>query len=210
MFSELFNSGVNLLVNSIGKLGYLGIFLLMTVESSFIPFPSEVILIPAGVLVAQGEMSFILVFLASLLGSILGAFINYFLALYLGRTLIEKLIHKYGKVVLIKKESLEKTDNYFNKHGEITTFLGRLIPVVRQLISIPAGFSKMNKVKFAIYTALGAGIWSVILIYMGYLFGNNIDLINRNLHLITVIVLFICISVIVAYLLIQRRKRKNK
>lgn len=209
MISELFNSFTGFLVNSISSLGYIGIFLLMSVESSFIPFPSEVVLIPAGILISQGKMSFILVLTASLAGSLVGAFINYFLALYLGRGLFDKLVVKYGKVVLLNRESLEKADKYFEKHGDITTFVGRLIPVIRQLISLPAGFSKMNKVKFAVYTALGAGIWSTILILMGYLFGNNMDIINKNLHLITILVLVICLFLIIFYLALRRRKNKK-
>ncbi|OIO43262.1 DedA family protein [Candidatus Pacearchaeota archaeon CG10_big_fil_rev_8_21_14_0_10_31_9] len=209
MISEIFNSLVNIMVDSIGSLGYLGIYLLMTLESSFIPFPSEVILIPAGVLVSTGEMSFFMVLLASTLGSVSGAFINYFLALYLGRPIVEKLIIKYGRVVLLNKESLDKADVYFQKHGEITNFVGRLIPVIRQVISIPSGFARMNKTRFAFYTALGAGFWSAIVIYMGYLFGNNLDVINKNLHLITILVLIICLFIIIFYLVVRRKKRKR-
>jgi len=209
MISEIFNQFVNYLVLVIGKLGYLGIFIGMTIESSFFPFPSEVVLIPAGILIYQGQMSFILVLIASLAGSLVGAFINYFLALYLGRALVENLVVRYGKVVLLNKDKLEKADKYFEKHGDITTFVGRLIPVIRQLISLPAGFSKMNKLKFAVYTALGAGIWSTILIFMGYLFGNNIGIINKNLHLITILVLVICLFLIIFYLALKRRKNKK-
>src|SRR3989344_1947855 len=209
MISEIFNSSINFLVSTIGSLGYFGIFLLMSIESSFIPFPSEIVLIPAGILISQGKMSFILVLTASLAGSLFGAFVNYFLALYLGRRIVEKLVVKYGRVVLISKESLEKADRYFEKHGDITMFIGRLIPVIRQLISLPAGFARMNKTKFAVYTALGAGIWSVILFYMGYLFGNNIDLINKNLHLMTIILLLISLFIIIFYLEVHRKKKKK-
>ncbi|MEK6873424.1 MAG: DedA family protein [Nanoarchaeota archaeon] len=210
MLSTIFNSAVDYLVNTIGSLGYIGIFILMSIESSFIPFPSEVVLIPAGVLISQGKMSFILVLFSSLAGSLVGAFVNYFLALYFGRTIVEKLVVKYGKVVLISKSSLEKADKYFEKHGDITTFVGRLIPIIRQLISLPAGFAKMNILKFTFYTTLGAGIWSAILIFMGYLFGNNMDIINKNLHLITILVLIICLFIVIFYLLIRRRKRAKE
>lgn len=207
MFSELFHQFIEFLLNIIWQLGYPGIFIGMTIESSFIPFPSEVILIPAGALVARGEMSFLLVFLIGLAGSLAGALINYFLALYLGRTFTEKLIRKYGKFFFLDDKSLQKADYFFKNHGEITTFIGRLIPVIRQLISLPAGFAKMNLLRFILFTTLGAGIWGAILIYLGYLFGNNQSLIEQNLHLFTILFLLIASIIIIIYLLY---KKKNK
>lgn len=206
MLQEIFNPLVNFFLSSVGTIGYIGIFILMTIESSFIPFPSEVILIPAGALVAQGKMSWFLAFIASLAGSMLGAYINYFLALFLGRKTIDKLIKKYGKFFFLNKQKLKQSDKYFEKHGEITTFIARLIPVVRQLISLPAGFSKMNLAKFSLYTALGAGIWSAILIYLGYLFGDNLEIIKSNLNLITMGVIFISLVIILIYLICKKRK----
>src|SRR3989344_1026903 len=124
MSLEIFKIIVDTLLNFVGSAGYLGIFLLMVVESSFIPFPSEVVLIPAGALVSKGEMSFLLVFLAGVFGSLVGALINYFLALYLGRRAVEKLIDNYGRIFLLNHEKLYKSDKYFMKHGPITTLIG--------------------------------------------------------------------------------------
>ncbi len=204
------SSFVEAVVELVSNLGYFGVFILMSIESSFIPFPSEVILLPAGVLVVRGEMSFILVLIASILGSIVGALVNYYLALHLGRRVIDKLVSKYGSFVLIDHEKLQRADNYFKNHGEITTFVGRLIPVIRQLISIPAGFSRMNLFKFCLYTAIGAGIWSFILIYLGYLYGDNIKLINENLHIITPVVLVLCVVLVIVYVIFKRRKKQKK
>ncbi len=206
MISELISQTTNYLLSVISNLGYIGIFIGMTIESSFIPFPSEIVLIPAGVLIAKGEMLFSLVFVAGFLGSLTGALINYFLALYLGRPAIEFLISKYGKFLFINKEKLKKTDSFFKKYGSITTFTGRLIPVVRQLISLPAGFARMNLFKFCLFTSLGAGIWALILIFVGIFAGNNSTWINHNMTLITLILLFFSLIIIIIYML----KKKNK
>ena len=173
------------LVDLIFDWGYLGIFLLMAVESSFIPFPSEIVLIPAGYLASQGEMSITLIMLSGLGGSLVGAFINYYLALTVGR----KFLIRYGKYFFITEESLVKMERFFEKHGNISTFSGRLIPGIRQLISIPAGLAKMNIVKFSLFSALGAGIWALILTMLGYYIGENEALIHTYLREITIAII---------------------
>lgn len=196
------------IVSIIADLGYLGIIVGMLVESSFIPFPSELILPPAGVLVSRGELSFSLVLLSAILGSILGAYINYFLGLHFGRKIINKLVEKYGKFMLLNEKSLERADYYFRNHGSITTFTGRLIPAIRQLISLPAGFAKMSLGKFTFYTALGAGIWSTVLIYVGILYGDNKENIDQFLGSATIIALIVIALIVIAYLYFKRLNRK--
>ena len=186
----------------IKELGYIGIFIGMTIESSFFPFPSEVILIPAGALIARGEMSFFAVFFAGLFGSLAGAWINYFLALFLGRKTVDYLVGKYGKFLFITNKKLKKTDEYFRKHGEVTTFVGRLIFIVRQLISLPAGFSKMNFFKFSLYTALGAGIWTLALILVGYFFGSTAQ---PMMKIITATLLTLCLLISLIYALTRKK-----
>ena len=193
------------LVDLIFDWGYLGIFLLMSVESSFIPFPSELVLIPAGYLASQEQMNILLIMTSTLLGSLVGAFINYYLALKLGR----KLLIKYGKYFLISSQTLEKMDKYFDKHGAISTFIGRLIPGIRQLISIPAGLSGMSITVFAIYTALGAGIWGLTLVLLGYFIGQNQELIELYLSQITTIALIVVAIIGIIYIYIQKQKSKK-
>lgn len=151
-------------------LNYWTITVLMTVESSAIPFPSEIVVPPAAYhAAATGEMNLLLIILSATVGAMLGATINYFLALWLGRPLIYKFADsRMGHLLMIDGSKVLKAESYFNEHGAVSTLVGRLIPVIRQLISIPAGLAKMNFVKFVIYTALGAGIWNIVLSLLGY------------------------------------------
>ena len=181
------------LVDMIFELGYMGIFLLMAVESSVIPFPSEIVLIPAGYLAHQGEMHLGLILAASLGGSLAGALVNYFGALLIGRA----VLLRYGRYFFVKPQTLDKMDLFFEKHGHISTFTGRLIPGIRQLISIPAGLARMELKRFVLYTGLGAGIWSAVLILLGYMVGENEALIKTYLKQITLLTLMV-ISLIVA------------
>lgn len=156
--------------------GYVFIFLFMAIESSFIPFPSEVVMIPAGFLAARGELGaggpvacLCISVAVGVLGSLAGAFANYYLALWVGKPFLEK----YGKWFFIKPEPLARACEVFNRYGAATTFVCRLVPVIRQLISIPAGISRMPLGEFTLFTALGAGIWSAILAVVGFWLGRS-------------------------------------
>ena len=188
---DLLHQVINFLVETIGSLGYIGIFTLMFLESTFFPFPSEVVMIPAGFLAYKGDMNLYIVLLMGILGSLGGALLNY----YLSKTLGRKLLLKYGHYIWFKEDKLIKMESFFKSHGEISTFNGRLIPVIRQYISLPAGLSNMNIFKFSIYTTLGAAIWVTILTLLGYFLGSNQELIKEYLKNIT-IVTFITIAII--------------
>jgi len=194
------------LVDMIFHFGYIGIFLLMAIESSFIPFPSEIVLIPAGYLAYQGEMNIALIMTSAILGSLVGAYVNYFISMSLGRA----FILRYGKYFFISEETLQKLDSFFYTHGSISTFTGRLIPGIRQLISIPAGMCKMDLKKFTLYTALGAGIWALILVLLGYFIGENQELIHHYLKEITLITLVLVVLLIVWYSKRHKKLKKNE
>ncbi len=157
------------LADTILRLGYPGIMVLMAIESSVLPLPSELVMPPAGYLAAKGQMNSVLAVGAGTLGSVMGALVNYALALFVG----EPLLRKYGKYVLVSARSLDRTEAFFRRHGEISTLIGRLLPVVRHLISIPAGVSRMNLGRFIFFTALGAGLWCAILTYLGWIIGRH-------------------------------------
>lgn len=149
---------------------YWFVFIFMVIESSFIPFPSEVVVPPAAYLAAQrGDMNVLMVVLVATAGAIVGALINYYLSLWIGRPLVYRFANsRYGHACLIDEAKVEKAEKYFDKHGAISTFIGRLIPAVRQLISIPAGLARMNVGIFVIFTGLGALVWNGVLAWLGY------------------------------------------
>ena len=187
---------VDFIVSSVSSMGYFGIFFLMFLESSFFPFPSEVVMIPAGYLAFKGDMNLTLVLVSGLLGSVFGAWFNYLLAFKFGRKFLNKIINK-NKII--------KLENFFKHHGHISTFTGRLIPGVRQYISFPAGLAKMNYIKFTIYTSLGAFIWASILVALGYFLGSNQELIHIYLKQITIITLIIILIIIFVYYKINKK-----
>jgi membrane protein DedA with SNARE-associated domain len=194
----------NTIVGYIGDMGYWGIFLLMFLESTFFPFPSEVIMIPAGYLAQKGEMNIYIIVLVGVFGSVAGALFNYYLAVHFGR----RFILKYGKYFFIKEETLDKLEAFFTKHGELSTFNGRLIPGIRQLISLPAGLARMNIAKFSFYSALGAGIWVIVLVVIGYLLGSNEELISEYLKSATLIAL-VSVAFITIFYIIRNKKHKE-
>lgn len=193
---------INWILTTVHDWGYWGIFILMGLESTVLPVPSEAVLIPAGYLAYEGKMSFTLIVLASTFGSLAGATVNYFFALWVGRPFLER----WGRYFFVRPELLHKTDAFFLKHGAISTFTGRLIPGIRHLISLPAGLTRMNYGKFAFYTCLGAGLWSVILTAMGWYIGGNEELIARYLKQITVGLILVIGAGIALYWWWQKKK----
>ena len=154
-------------VGTLELAGYWGIFVLMTIESSFIPFPSEIVMLPAGVLAAEGKLNLWGCIAAGTAGSLVGALFNYVLAVWLGRA----FLLRYGKYFFLPADKMLWVEKYWGSHGEMTTFVCRLLPAIRQLISIPAGLARMNLFRFCFFTTLGAGIWVTILTFTGYYAG---------------------------------------
>lgn len=198
----MFHQIISWIVDTVSLWGYPGIIVLMFLESSFFPFPSEVVIPPAGYLAAQGEMSLTLVIASGIIGSILGACFNYWLAVRWGRPIFER----YGRYFLISAKTLDRADLFFARHGHISTFIGRLMPGIRQYISLPAGLTRMNMPLFILFTALGAGIWVVILALVGYFIGNNQQLIGQYLHQIVWVVIGFCLVVALIYYRFARKK----
>lgn len=198
----MFHQFVVWIADAVGRLGYPGIILLMALESSFFPFPSEIIIPPAAYLAATGKMNIGMIILCGTIGSFLGALVNYWLALKFGRPFFEK----FGRYFFFNPKSLKKTDIFFERHGHISTFIGRLLPVIRQYISLPAGLARMNIFNFCAATVLGAGIWVVVLAVMGYWFGRNEQLILDNLRWVSLALTAGCAIIGTAYWFRYRNK----
>jgi membrane protein DedA with SNARE-associated domain len=192
-------------VNTIDAWGYPGIFILMFLESTFVPVPSELVMPPAGYLVSQGEMSFFVVIMLGTVGNILGAMFNYYLALWLGRP----FFMMYGKYFLLKPERFRKVEEFSLRHGEIGTFTGRLILGVRHYISFPAGLARMKLSHFILWTGLGACIWDTVLTVIGWIAGNNQALIKKYSHQATIGVVVFCVLLVSAYVYRHRRKSRS-
>jgi len=192
------------LVDTIGAIGYPGITLLMFVESTFIPLPSEIIIPPAGYLISQNKMSWPGVIISGTVGSLLGALFNYAIAVYLGRP----FILKYGKYFGVSQKHFFQGEKFFLKHGNISTFIGRLILGIRHYISFPAGLCRMNLGKFCFYTSAGAFIWVLVLAYIGYFVGNNEEKVAQITRQWSIFIIIGCALLVLVY--IWWHKRKNK
>lgn len=197
-------------------LNYWTITLLMTIESSFIPFPSEIVIPPAAYHAAAGSsLSVPFIILFGTVGAIIGASINYFLALWIGKPIVYAFADsKLGHLLLLDSAKIRKAEDYFNKHGAVSTFVGRLIPAIRQLISIPAGLARMPMGKFIGFTALGAGIWNTVLACLGYCLHRAvpedqlIDTVTRYSHEIGYSILGIVV-VVLAVIIVRNIRRRN-
>jgi membrane protein DedA with SNARE-associated domain len=196
---------LNWLVDTVGTMGYSGIMFLMFIESTFIPLPSELVIPPAGYLISQSQMSWTGVLASGTIGSVLGALFNYGIAVFLGRP----FILRYGKYFGISQKHFEKGEEFFNRHGHISTFIGRLILGVRHYISFPAGLCKMNLMEFCFFTAFGAGIWVWILAYIGYFVGNNQEKIFEVSRNWSIYIISGCVLLVAAYIFWHKRRQSK-
>ena len=197
---------IDWLLHTLLDLGYPGIIALMAMESSILPVPSELVMPPAGYWAAKGQMSFAVALVCGVLGSVIGALANYYGAQLIGRPLIQR----YGKYVLLSEKNLLRSERFFAEHGEISTLIGRLFPVVRHLISIPAGLHRMPLPKFILYTAVGAGLWCAILTWIGYFLGQHEGVLrSEELHryVTWAIMVLIPLSIITVIVYVMRRRR---
>lgn len=193
------------------NINYGTITLLMAIESSFIPFPSEIVIPPAAWKAADptGGLNIFLVVAFSTLGCIIGALFNYYFAYFLGRKIIYSFAEsRYAKFFLIKRESIEKAENYFVKHGRSSTLIGRLVPGVRQLISIPAGLARMNMRDFLVFTAIGSTIWNTCLAMLGYFFYSQKELLEKYYKELSYVVLLLGV-IFVVYLVVKSYKKRT-
>lgn len=183
---------MNFLNFSIDKIGYFGVFIGMFFESTIVPIPSELVMVPAGIAANKGEMSLSMIIFFGVLGNVCGAIASYYISLNLGRN----LIFNKGKLPFISKNNLKKIDAFFAKYGNGSVFIGRLLPGFRHFISIPAGIAKMNIWKFTFYTSFGSAIWTSILAFVGFFVGENHD---RILHYIDKMIIAILLATIITF-----------
>ena len=214
-FPDIFNSMLD-------NANYLWVFLLMMIESSFIPFPSEIVVPPAAYVAMQPDSGLTVpgVCLAATAGALAGSIINYALAVWIGRPIVYAFADsRVGHLCMLSGDKVKRAEDYFDLHGAVSTFIGRLIPVIRQLISIPAGLARMNFGKFAIYTTAGAAVWNAVLCLIGYLLAKAgpdrsrlyemVERYNRQISLVGYAIGAVCVAYIVWHLFIKPAKRND-
>ena len=208
---------MNILSTLLDNLNYGAIVFLMFIESTFIPFPSEIVVAPAAYHAAAGELNIVLVILFATIGADLGAIANYALAYYHGRPIIYRFVNsRWGRLCLLNTEKLEKSEKYFADHGAVATLTGRMLPVIRQLISIPAGLAKMNFWKFILYTTLGAGCWNCVLAALGWYLHSIVpeeqlnNKINEYGEYIKWITISIFVVAVLIYAIVRHYKKKKQ
>lgn len=203
----MLESFVHWLLERFRDLGYPGIVILMATESSVLPVPSELVMPPAGYLAAKGEMNLAVVIACGVLGSVLGALANYGVAWWLGRV----VIHRLGRYLLISEKALDRAERFFDRHGEISTLLGRMLPVVRHLISIPAGIARMSLPRFVVFTGLGAFLWCSILAGIGYVLGQHEDVLSNVevQHYVSRALMYLIPALIVTVIVYAWRQRRR-
>ena len=205
MFVEFFGEIFKLILNFVQTFGYTGIFIMTFIESTFIPIPSEFTLIPAGILIAKGELHLAPVLIFGLTGTLLGSFVNYLIAYYFGR----KLFINYGKYFFLKPGQLLSLELFFNKYGIISTFFGRMLPGIKHFISFPAGLARMNLKLFTLYTLLGSFIWISFLLYLGHIINANEELISIYIRRFNIAILFIVIVISILMYTTKKFKKRN-
>jgi membrane protein DedA with SNARE-associated domain len=201
--SHLLHSVTEFLISFINQIGYLGIFIGMFLESTLVPLPSELIMIPAGMSASQGGMNIYIATIVGILGNIFGAIFSYYLAASIGRTILFRI----GKYFFVKPATIIKIEEFFKNHGPISVFIGRLLPGFRHFISLPAGIAKMDLKLFFIYTASGSIIWTSVLSTLGFFIGENQQLIEKHLHEIIVTCLIFCTAIIAIYIFFKPARK---
>ena len=199
----MIEQAIHWLVEFVHHFGYAGIFIMTALESTFVPVPSEVTMVPAGYLVQQGLMNGWIVFFASVTGTLAGSLLNYWIARHYGR----RFLNAYGKYMFFGPEKMAALDRFFAGHGEISIFTSRLIPGVRHVISFPAGLAHMDLKKFSLYTTVGGAIWMATLIAVGYIIGDNEELVKRYMPYITSAFLAAIVFMVAWYVRRHRRKQ---
>lgn len=199
----MIHSLIEFLISFVNQIGYFGIFVGMFLESTLVPLPSELIMIPAGMAAQKGLMNIYLIIFVGVVGNILGAVFSYYLASAIGRPLLFRI----GKYFFVRAETIIKIETFFKNHGSISIFVGRLLPGFRHFISLPAGIAKMDMKLFLIYTTIGSAIWDTILTYMGFFIGENQELIEQNLHKIIIAAILICGAIIAGYIFLKPTRK---